>query len=248
MIRNLSNYLKIKINFELIFVLSDKFDTTTNDILKWFTFYDVSFFRLNYQDKIENFYVEISNEGKPWFHIETQNGSLNSNDVSFFFYRRGELLFNHSTNIFPEEDINRHIEIHLKNDIRDIRSVIKRILVESVPRYGDYLEDRVNKLELLLTAKEKFDIRIPFTCITNYKKGFAGKNFSFITKGISDNISAESSFRNLSLGVYTNELGIGYDDPNFFSHQWPRKKSKRHLRYVLTSSRISTIQQQYFLK
>jgi ATP-GRASP peptide maturase of grasp-with-spasm system len=186
----------------MILVISDADDLSTNDVLKWLLYYKVKFFRINTQDLILSLKINISNNGS-YFELETEFGKVNSNDVTFFYYRRGFLKLNKTEKIFKNIQIDKKCSVFLKYDLNDITEIVDNILIgNNIPHYGNMLKYRVNKLLVLNTAN-KIGIRIPTSLVVNKSSEIIGNQSILISKGISDNISGDLYDNKLSFGTNT---------------------------------------------
>lgn len=186
----------------MILILSEQYDSTTTEICRWLRFHGDNFLRINKEDIISDFYLNISNN-IIYFTFRVGEIIIDSRSITFYYYRRGEFNFGKKNTIdLFSNDLDKFFEYFLKNDIKDISFIIDVILkLNNTPYFGDYLKNRLNKLEVLYYAKYKCGIEIPNTYITTSSYHLPQDKI-MITKGISDNISGESRREVISFGSH----------------------------------------------
>jgi hypothetical protein len=165
----------------MILINSSDFDQTTNDIIDWLNFYNIEFIRLNYSDKVIVRYVEIGEGVSFQFEIFETKKILNSSDISFFWYRRGDIDINIEIECNDESQIK-----YFNSETDKLKEFIHYFLVNHIPSIGDFYDNDLNKL-IVLTEAEKLGLLVPRTLITSYKnnlKNFKNFNGNIIRKGI----------------------------------------------------------------
>src|SRR5690554_4990838 len=79
----------------MIFILSEENDHITTKVIEWLRVYEFgSILRINSDDKITVNSIVINNTEDEIAIQFLGNKLLHSNDITFFWYRRGEFSFN----------------------------------------------------------------------------------------------------------------------------------------------------------
>jgi ATP-GRASP peptide maturase of grasp-with-spasm system len=185
----------------MIYILSDEFDISTQNIASWLDFYNKSYIILNTHTRINKIKVTIS-YGNFKLKLSTKTDIFEIDpEKDRFFYRRGFLQFpSHK----PTSSL--YFDNFLKNEQRTLREFLENFMFHSSSNIKSKKE--LNKLEVLIKAA-KLNIRIPKTMITSCKSDVIKfsrsiQNEEIITKPIYEaiNLQLENGF----LKTYTSLL------------------------------------------
>jgi len=184
----------------MILILSEHTDLTTNEVIDWLVFYNAKYLRLNAEEgSISNFDLQ-----KKTFKIKTKNTIINSNDIKSFWYRRGGLSFNFSSYKSNSTALESYINGYLNKEYYFLQESVYKELKKKNYINSD-LDNRINKLHVLLKAKES-GLTIPISSICSTKKEiieFFQKNdlSEIITKSINNGVSFWND--NINIEEYT---------------------------------------------
>lgn len=170
----------------MILILSNDTDQSTNDVIDWLIFYNANFKRINFSDSLRVNKACI--DGSISFELELiKTGEIiHSNDISFFWYRRGDL------NIYLDSDIQE--TDYISREQERLKQFIYHFLVKKVPSIGNYYDNDINKLIVLSLAAD-LGISVPKTLVTTNKNElgeFLKNNGEVITKAIDNSLNLTS--------------------------------------------------------
>lgn len=189
----------------MILILSEHMDLTTNEVISWLLFYNAKFIRINEKEgSITNFDLN-----KKTFKIKTKNTIINSNNIKSFWYRRGGLTFNFLSYKSNSTTLESYINGYLNKEYYFLQESVYRELKKKNYINSD-LDNRINKLHVLLKAKES-GLTIPISLIGSTKKEiveFLQKNdlSEVITKSINNGISFWND--NINVEEYTSLIKL----------------------------------------
>lgn len=178
----------------MILILTEEFDSTTNKVIDWIEYFGLSFIRINETSNLELSSLTISNQQSK-FSLKFDNKTIDSDKIKSFWYRRGflnnkfKLLENNQI-----ENYNKIVNRYLSRENEHLRQIYYNIL-ESKKSIGKINDNKINKLEVLIKAKD-FGLDIPETIISNSKKdiiNLLNKHNLIITKSVKDNIHLQIS-------------------------------------------------------
>ena len=169
----------------MILIISDHHDFSTSRVIDWLIHFRVEWFRLN-SESIASFEMKISKEGKISFRVVSEGRSFGSEEVTYVWYRHGNLTYHIDPVHFPVSDkIRKHISYEWKTIANHINSILSDLPKIGNPSQGDDL----NKIALLAKAAA-VGLSVPETIITDSKADlirFQLKQGRIITKGIQRN-------------------------------------------------------------
>jgi ATP-GRASP peptide maturase of grasp-with-spasm system len=178
----------------MILILSEEFDNSTNKVIDWIDYTKNKFVRIN-----PNTIVDLTkfslNEFDISFNIVINDIEISSKDINSYWYRRGFL--NNQIKLVENFDIPNYKKT-VNNYLIKENEYLKEIfytLLETKTHIGKISDNKINKLKVLLYAKE-IGLSVPDTIITNTKTdliNFFNKHNEIITKSIKDNIHLELS-------------------------------------------------------
>lgn len=189
----------------MIFILSEEFDSSTNDVIDWIDYSNFQFRRINETSNIDLTSISIPYEEKNYFFLLADGHKIDSNEITSYWYRRG--FINVEFNLIEESNIpnyNKTVNRYLAKENAHLKEILNRIL-EDRKSIGKLSNNKINKLEVLSHAKE-LGLNIPHTIITNKKNilfDFINKYDKVITKSIKDNIHFQVSEQDYFI-QYTN--------------------------------------------
>jgi ATP-GRASP peptide maturase of grasp-with-spasm system len=198
----------------MFFLISEKFDTSTNDVIDWL---DIDVLRVNNKDiKINK--IDYQRE-KVLFTYKDR--VISSKSITSFWYRRGEVLSSTIDGLeIPDIGLEYitygHLSYEWEEMIRFLTNQFKND--KDVTSLGSY-DNKDRKLDQLFEAQQ-CGLNIPKTLITTSKaeliKFYELCTNKIITKGI--NSSPSFTFNNVSLEGYTEEMNSEFIEqlPNTF--------------------------------
>jgi ATP-GRASP peptide maturase of grasp-with-spasm system len=161
----------------MVLIFSDLNDQSTNSVIDWLKFYDVTFLRINETDVIWVDKILISNKKKEFlFRVNNQNVIFDLFEFNTAWYRRGQVNL-WTDNIHFNKDAP-----NIKDDYEGIRTFVMEYLKDL--SWLSNFNHNINKLQVLNKASD-LGINIPTTyCHKDlnetanfYKKPFVTKSF-----------------------------------------------------------------------
>ena len=190
----------------MVMILSSPDDFSTNDVIDWLRYYNISFLRISINDIIKYKSVSISDFE---FNIEfmVNENSYHLYDFTAFWYRRSH--YNIFINkIVGNNKIIKQINKHLQVETNEIHKLFTNYIREkSINNYNDI---SINKLEVLKLATT-IGLKIPDTLITTKRiavSHFMRKHSKIITKNFSQGIfiyNKNKSFNSIT-NIVTKEI------------------------------------------
>jgi len=189
----------------MILILTNSKDYSTNRVIDWISYFKQTYFRVNFEDAIISFSINLSKT--ELIEIEFDTGKkIDFSKINSFWYRRGNFilnLFTHKNTEYSNELID-----HLNMEWETIFTYLHRKLEKS-HHLGSFETEHINKIEALSIAAS-IDIEIPQTLISNrkgnMKKFFSKVNDKCITKSISEIFSQIDDIENKILYSIISEV------------------------------------------
>jgi len=169
----------------MIIINSSDTDQTTNDVIDWLRYYRVNYKRINDSDEVRIRNLTIDNGIDFEIEFLTTGEILKAKEISFFWYRRGEL------NLDIDCDIEE--QAFLQKEQFRLKQLVNHYLRNKVPSLGSFNDNYINKL-IVLNEAESVGLAIPKTLITSNKKDlveFKEQHKNIITKAIDNARIAE---------------------------------------------------------
>ncbi|MFO7702174.1 MAG: hypothetical protein R6V37_04170 [Psychroflexus maritimus] len=157
----------------MILLVSDQFDQSTNDLIDWGHYYGQEVLVITNEDKVYLIDIEIANS---YFSISVNKKIINSNDVKYFIYRKGDInLLIDLKNL--DNKTSQEVEF-LEKELIIIKNYIFLALQTQTKKYfGDYFKRYPNELNYLNIANS-VGLKIPETIITPSKVKLSDLIFS----------------------------------------------------------------------
>lgn len=169
----------------MIFIISEKEDHSTSEVIQWLNYYKSKFVRVNEGDQLCLRTIKISNKKECQLILNSkERGDINLSEISAVWYRRGGLKFK-----TPNVDFIQNLELkqqvirHLIRENNILEDYLQYLLY-AIPHIGTFSTRGVNKLVLLDLARQ-LNIEIPDTFIVSDHKPLDYSQ-RFITKSISE--------------------------------------------------------------
>lgn len=192
----------------MILIVSESSDQSTNEVINWLIFWRIEFIRINENDFIKIYDIEVNNSLNTSITFSVNKGRIiNTNDISSYWFRRGFFNFfdaDHLNLQLKNKEIENKIKTNLKAEISRIGELFQSIL-ESKNKIGSSYTADNNKL-IHLSAAKSINLKTPQSMVCTSKKNlkffFDKHPEGIITKPISDTFTLvnNSKFYNL----YTN--------------------------------------------
>lgn len=180
----------------MIYIISEQNDVTTDYVIEWLNFFELDFYRNNFEDQSVLNTLKISSNDLSEIKI---NG-INTDEIKIIWHRR-------AYNTFINKSLrgNTSIYRYLKKEEEGGIFPIERILKNKTEYIGSFQVDEKLKIDFLLIAK-KVGLKIPNTLVTNSKQTlinfYTENNEDIITKDLRLPIRLyESNFVNVSGGT-----------------------------------------------
>jgi len=171
-----------------ILIVSDEDDISTNDVLKWISYYGVDYLRINNTSNLSLIQVNISDDTDDVI-FEYDGIIYKMSDFTGYWYRRGRLNFKYDFNFSFENDyLGNSVNEMLNNEYSYLNNYIYYFIerYKNIRQIGSIHNNKTNKITNLIIAKS-VGLKIPKTLISNNKdtlKDFVNKSNLTITKPI----------------------------------------------------------------
>jgi ATP-GRASP peptide maturase of grasp-with-spasm system len=174
----------------MIFILSDDYDRTTDNVINWLLYYKSKFIRVNdtttiyfknlmLTNEITDIKINVVNE------IDNKEEIVNIADIKIYWYRRGKLnikIKSLNDNFYLFENNYPEIKNYVLQEDKAINNFFEFYL-DGIKKIGSFGGNNINKYYLLLLAKS-CDIMIPDSKLVTTKKDLISisKEYELITK------------------------------------------------------------------
>lgn len=161
----------------MIIIQSIDSDFTTTEVIKWLVKYDVSFVRLDNTVVINRLhYVEDH------FIIELSNDVIiNTNDVTAYWYRRGEFQFSIELNKAGNRNFDKILKEHLFYENSSLMSFFLYYMKNNINCIGDFKSCTIVNKNIILETAKSCGLKIPPYIITSEKNIYQTLLSSIIT-------------------------------------------------------------------
>jgi len=205
----------------MILILSSADDVSTNEVIDWLIYSQITFIRINIESIVKikllkipecKIIVEINKESK-FEKIE-----IDLNEITGYWYRRDDINID-TTDVYlnKNENLNICINEYLRKELAELYRFL-HLFLERRHGVGKFSENKTNKLYNLIVAYD-VGFNIPNTYVVTNKEQFAEinpKNKKLITKDIGSNII---KYKNFVVGGYTEQ--ISEKDNNDYNSSFP---------------------------
>lgn len=174
----------------MILILSQEFEPSTDYVLDWLDFYDINYFRVNGNDKIQIIEYQLNNSGVD-FILKINGKLIQLKDISAYWYRRGYINLEDYNEKLSNLN-NNSLTFYLSEELVKLRELLDFSLKKKY-HLGSFLNNNINKYNNLQIAK-KNGLSIPDSIITSDKKRltqFINQYHRVITKPINESFSFE---------------------------------------------------------
>lgn len=195
-------------------ILTEKEDTSTNDVMDWLNHFGVKIIRLNIDEVCLDDIIDINlTQENLSLKLKVNNQMLDVDKIDSYWYRRGGInLKNYQFDeekdySVPKDSINEALN-NLKLEKKEISHIIHYILETKIGRkIGSFFKSSVVKFEILHKAT-LLGILTPTTYIINQKENLIRQlnKKSMITKGIREGLRISKN--NYGLYSFTSEVGM----------------------------------------
>lgn len=207
----------------MILIVSEKYDSQTDTVMDWLTYYGYEVIRINDHDSVIVENIRIANTGTNYqIKIKTEIGKfilVDSSKIECVWYRRGDFIIHNFiqevTGIEPR--FISSFKEHVKGNNDVVKTFFHRLCKEK--QIGNYFDNTTNKL-LNLDLAQKTGFKIPATIVTSQKKvliEFLANHSRVITKGI--RVNGFEITNELCCTCLTSEIDqkTAHDLPNTFA-------------------------------
>lgn len=190
-----------------VLILSNEYDVSTKDVLDWFHYYNIPFYRINEEDIIRIKTVVLGES----ILLELDGKQIDLYKYDAVWYRRGQ--FNIDDHIISAVD-HDGLRTYFKNEYGLLVKYVNDY-ISSLPRLNQFSDNFRSKLSNLIEAK-KCGLIIPKTKVISSKieyLHFMANSNNFITKSIFEGTTLE--INNVKYAGMTNTIPV--HDPNQLS-------------------------------
>jgi ATP-GRASP peptide maturase of grasp-with-spasm system len=207
--------------FMMVLIISQDDDYSTLEIIKWLIYYNVSYIRVNSQDKVQLEELDIQSKT---FIFKIDGKIVNLADISYIWYRRGKF------NFFGKSLIDEVYKFQNRETFTFNEYIFSSKLLKGKDVIGNWLQSEPNKL-LVLEYANKLGLKTPYTYVTGSKHKaltYLKEEKKFISKGIGNNLMYKDE---VSLNAMYTETFIAKDlseyDNSFFPSLIQDKVAKK---------------------
>jgi ATP-GRASP peptide maturase of grasp-with-spasm system len=166
----------------MILIFSNEKDFTTDIVIDWLNFFKKKFVRVNFENEIENIYLDINDTGAK-FYFYSKDKEINFDNIDSFWFRKSGLSFHKQYfKCFGNKNIEK-----LKKFVLDEEKIVisfLEYLLSKKKSIGYIRNKQVNKL-IVLAEAVRLEIKVPYSLITN-SKNLISLNRNYIIKAISE--------------------------------------------------------------
>lgn len=191
----------------MVIIASSTFDQSTNEVIDWLRYLNIDYIRINQETEIEINKIELSNNSF-FYSFNIDKKTVNSNLINGYWYRRGGLGYIKQPNLkLKESSIKREIQDHLEGELFELKNFFIKALEKNSNKIGSFYLKSLNKLEILLIAKE-LGFRIPETFVINCRTDLNQIKGNLITKAIQETKSYNLNLESIKgvYALYTTEI------------------------------------------
>jgi hypothetical protein len=211
----------------MLLILSDEKDISTIHIIEWLLHWNMPFFRINREDRVEVQKVLLGDDGEANVTlIKNQKDCINLNEIKAYWYRRGQIR------LYCPVKLSKTIDRPIRDSIfryayKELDSIVEYIYyyLDSIPHIGTFKNRSVNKIKMLQIAAEA-GLLIPKTLIASSKKSVSETytEDNIITKATRDGFDIQ--IEGHSYSTFTEEIAADRLQPKFFLSLFQNKIDK----------------------
>lgn len=169
----------------MILILSESTDQSTNYVIQWLIHFGKPFVRINAGDEVTLVKASIHNNQ---IELRVKNAKLLLNDISAYWYRRGDFSFSENdVSIQHNDKLEQYIGKYLDREHFEIKSLLHHQL-KKLPGIGAIHNNNLNKL-ITLQRVAAAGLKIPSSYILSTKEELQAlfdSHEGLITKSIGD--------------------------------------------------------------
>jgi len=185
----------------MVLILSIDHDPSTCDVIDWLVSMNKAFIRINPEDQVSVMELSLDH-----FIIKVNSQEIHSDDITSFWYRRGDFFHHFQDSLTMDEQIKNGIHSFLKEEYQSIFMVLHRRL--SVKKsVSSIFTASANKLHVLEKA-QNVGLKVPDSIVTTRKdvllNFFQKHNQNIISKSIAGILSLRSI--DGTVGVFTEQI------------------------------------------
>lgn len=177
----------------MIFIVGQNGDSSTHEVCRYFMHWKTPFVKIADSDTIDDFQIIHSQKGQKIL-ISKEKVFFDLCTISAYWYRRGNLKFNHNFSVQHPDIAEEDIFNFVKSEHSTIIQFVHAHLEQTEIRIGAMSKNNLNKLVQLQLAKD-VGLRIPEFVICNSKievQSFFDDVGTLATKGIGNNFTNHS--------------------------------------------------------
>lgn len=199
-----------------ILICSDEKEGTTDIVCDWLNYFNKSFIRISYFDKIKILNTKLLNDDVD-IEFQINNQVYFLSEIQSYWYRRSRLGFEGIGLIEEKSEFDLMMNIILPKEYENVIQFFKKRLNEKA-RLNKEEDNNVVKLDVLFWA-QKFGLQIPSTLITDKKSDLHFfEDSQIITKAIGDIIfeTKEKGYGMMTNKIEKNEIEHDVFFPTLF--------------------------------
>lgn len=197
----------------MILILSENRDPSTTDVMEWIVHNGYPVLRRNFEDISNDLTLELGSD-KQDFQIKYKNALVNLNEITAFWYRRGNITREISklkdldfAQENQDEKLVESLHATLNKEWLNLRKHV-HFLLDTKHSLGNHLLANINKLNCLYNA-QRWGLDIPETIVTTNKASlekFFQKHTRIVTKAIQDIHPIQGKDKNDFFSAYTERI------------------------------------------
>jgi len=187
----------------MILIQSLDSDFTTTEVIKWLVRFNVRFVRLDNSAVIKRLHYIMDH-----FIIELNNDIIiNTNDITAYWYRRGEFQFTIDFNNSGNRNIDKILKEHLFYENSSLMSFFLYYMKNKIKCIGDFKSCTIVNKNIILETAKSCGLKTPPYIITSEKK-YLTDFFSLYNKVIVKSLDHGFNFsqNNHSYAIYTERI------------------------------------------
>lgn len=193
----------------MILILTDKDEPTTDFVIDWLNYLEKNFVRISYEDKLDIKSIYITDNGlEATFEYlnDSQKITLDTKDISSYWYRRSSLGWGFEEMSTEDEEINEVLNSYLLEEHSSATKMLN-VILNSKSKINAFDDNSLLKLDVLQLA-QKNGLKIPDSLLCCSKKDLLEFNQMHSGNIITKSLGDPTSFFHKNLHQFTTKIEI----------------------------------------